>query len=159
MRYHGRPARKGVLFTQVGTRKNLPPLFLTRKLRKSMERLLPTEHHQRLRLYFDTYGCLHCRHKKVIYGGNGFCRLCLGAIGKRLRKVDKKLRTKFSDPSPDLQKEYLRPYSSARHLLADLMPDFGKRTTQRKPEPKSPTKVYVKWLTPRPSMAVSAKSE
>jgi hypothetical protein len=150
MRYHGHPARKGVLFVQVSKRRSLPPLFLTQKLRKSIERLLPTEHHQRLRKYFDTYGCLHCLRKKVIYGGNGFCRLCLISIGKRLRKVDKKLRIKFSDPSPDLQEEYLRPYSSARHLLADLIPKFGKKSIQRKLEPKSPTKVYMKWLTSRP---------
>lgn len=149
MRYHGRPARRGVLFVRDGTRRSLPPLFLTLKLRKSIERLLPAEHHQRLRLYFDAYGCLHCRHKAAIYGGNGFCRLCLGAIGKRLKKVDKELRAMFSDPSPDLEEEYLRPYSSARHLLADLIPKMGKRLSQRKPEPKSPTKVYMKWLTQR----------
>jgi len=148
MKFSGRPARKGVLVTPARTRgKNLPPFFLTLKLRKSIERLLPSEHHQRLRLYFDTYGCLHCRHKEVIYGGNGFCRLCLCAIGKRLRKVDKELRTRLSDSPPNLEEVYLRPYSSARHLLADLIPKFGKRSTRRKPELKSPTKVYMKWLT------------
>jgi hypothetical protein len=148
IKFPGRPARKGVLLTPALTRRrNLPPLFLTLKQRKSIERLLPSEHHQRLRLYFDTYGCLHCAHKAAIYGGNGFCRLCLCAIGKRLKKVDKELRKRLSDPQPDLQEVYLRPYSSARHLLADLIPKFGKRSIQRKPEPKSPSKVYMKWLT------------
>jgi len=146
MKFHGRPARKGLLFMRADTRRSLPPIFLTKKLHKSIERLIPTQHHQRLRLYFDTYGCLHCQHKNVVYGGNGFCRLCLSAIGKRMRKLDKDFREKFSDPSPDLQEEYLRPYSSARHLLADLIPKSGKRSTQRKPEPKSPSKVYMKWL-------------
>ncbi len=149
MKFHGRPARKGILLVQDSTRRGLPPLFLTSRLRKSIERLLPTEHHLRLRLYFETYGCLHCQRKKVIYGGNGFCQRCLNVIRKRLRKVDQRLRTRFSDPSPDLQEEYLRPYSSARHLLADLIPQFGKRSAQRKPEPKSHTKVYMKWLTQR----------
>jgi hypothetical protein len=37
---------------------SVPPLFLTVKLRKTIERLLPVEHHQRLRRYFDIYGCL-----------------------------------------------------------------------------------------------------
>jgi hypothetical protein len=148
IKFPGRPARKGVLLTTALTRtSNLPPLFLTLKLRKSMEKLLPTEHHQRLRLYFDTYGCLHCAHKATIYGGNGFCRLCLGAIGKRLKKVDKALRTRLSNPPTDLEEVYLRPYSSARRLLADLIPKLDKRLVQRKPEPKSPTKVYMKWLT------------
>jgi hypothetical protein len=150
MRYHGRPARKGVLSARIGIRRSLPPLFLSSKLRKSIEKLLPTEHHQRLRLYFDTYGCLHCGHKNAIYGGNGFCYLCLHAIEKRLKKVDEKLRVKFSHASPDLKEAYLQPYNSARRLLADLIPKFGKRATQRKLEPKSPTKVYMKWLTSRP---------
>ena len=150
IKFHGRPARKGVLLTPVRAgRSSLPPLFLTLKLRKSIERLLPAGHHRRLRLYFDTYGCLRCQHKDTIYGGNGFCRLCLYAIGKRLKKVDKELRARPSDPLPDLEEAYLRPYKSARQLLADLIPKFGKRSTQKKPEPKSPPKVYMKWLTTR----------
>src|SRR5713226_7538116 len=102
--FQDRPARREGLLTPVRTNKKiLPPFFLTRKLRRSIERLLPADHHQRLRQYFDTHGCLHCQHKDAIYGGNGFCRLCLSAIGKRLKKVDKALRAKLSDPAPDLK--------------------------------------------------------
>jgi hypothetical protein len=146
--FRGRPVRRGVLLMPVRTKKeSLPPLFLTMKLRRSIERLLPVGHHQRLRLYFDTYGCLRCLHNNVIYGGNGFCTRCLLTVGKRLKKVDKELRARLSDPPPDLEEAYLRPYNSARELLADLVPKMGKRSTQRKPEPKSPPKVYMKWLT------------
>jgi hypothetical protein len=148
MNFPGRPARRGVLLTPARTnKKSLPPLFLTAKLRKSIERLLPIGHHRRLRLYFDTYGCLGCLRSDVIYGGNGFCKLCLIKIEKRLRKVDIELQARFSDPLPDLEEAYLRPYNSARQLLADLVPKMGKRSTQRRPEPKSPPKVYMKWLT------------
>ena len=127
-------------------KKSLPPLFLTMKLRRSIERLLPVGHHRRLRLYFDTYGCLRCLHNDVIYGGNGFCHRCLRTIEKRLKKVDRELLARLSDPPPDLEEAYLRPYDSARQLLADLVPKMGKRSTQRKPQPKSPPKVYMKWL-------------
>jgi len=145
-----RPARREGLLTPVRTdKRTLPPFFLTRKLRRSIERLLPAEHHRRLRLYFATYGCLRCQHNDVIYGGNGFCCHCLRAIAKRLKKVDKELRAKFSDPTPNLEEVYLRPYNSARQLLADLVPKMNKRSAQRKPEPKSPPKVYVKWLAQR----------
>ncbi len=147
MNFRGRPARRGVLTPVRINKKSLPPLFLTQKLRRSIERLLPVRHHQRLRLYFDTHGCLRCSHNNVIYGANGFCRRCLIAIEKRLRKVDRELRGRLSDPPPDLEEDYLRPYNSARELLADLVPKMGKRSTQRKPEPKSPPKVYMKWLT------------
>src|SRR5271170_6245465 len=37
------------------TAHSLPPFFLTTELRKSIDRLLPTEHHRRLRMYFNTY--------------------------------------------------------------------------------------------------------
>ena len=125
--------------------KSVPPLFLTIKLRKTIERLLPVGHHQRLRQYFDIYGCLHCSRKNVIYGANGFCKLCISMIGKRMKKVDKELQARRRAPPPKLEETYLRPYNSARQLLADLMPKIGKGPIRGKPEPKSPPKVYLKF--------------
>jgi len=124
---------------------SMPPLFLTIKLRKAIERLLPVRHHQRLRQYFDIYGCLHCSRKNVLYGANGFCMLCISMIGKRMRKVDRALRARKPALPPTLEETYLRPYNSARQLLADLMPKIGKGLIQKKPEPKSPPKVYMKF--------------
>jgi hypothetical protein len=123
----------------------MPPLFLTIKLRKTIERLLPVGHHQRLRQYFDIYGCLHCSRKSVIYGANGFCRPCISMIGKRIKKVDKELQARKPAPLPKLEETYLRPYNSARQLLADLMQKIGKGPIRKKPEPKSPPKVYLKF--------------
>jgi hypothetical protein len=124
---------------------SVPPLFLTIKLRKAIERLLPVGHHQRLRQYFDIYGCLHCSRNKVLYGANGFCMVCIGMIGKRMRKVDKELRARKPALPPKLEETYLRPYNSARQLLADLMPKIGKGPIRKKPEPKSPPKVCMKF--------------
>jgi len=124
---------------------SVSPLFLTIKLRKAIERLLPVGYHQRLHQYFDIYGCLHCSRNKVLYGANGFCMLCISMIGKRMRKVDKELRAKKTALPPKLEETYLRPYNSARQLLADLMPKVGKRIIRRKPEPKFPPKVYLKF--------------
>lgn len=141
-------AHRGVLLVPPRTEEKniLPPVFLTRKLRKTIERLLPAGHHQRLRIYFDTYGCLRCSCNDLIYGGNGFCRLCLRMLGKRLLKIDAELRKRLSVAPTELQDAYLRPYQSARKLLADLVPKTDKRTGQTKPEPRHP-KVYVKYLT------------
>jgi hypothetical protein len=124
---------------------SVPPLFLTIKLRKAIERLLPVGHHQRLRQYFDIYGCLRCSRNSVVYGANGFCLLCINMIGKRMRKVDKELQATKPAPPPKLEEAYLRPYNSARQLLADLMPKIGKGPIRGKPEPKSPPKVYLKF--------------
>src|ERR1700719_2498128 len=119
---------------------SVPPLFLTVKLRKTIERLLPVEHHQRLRRYFDIYGCLHCSRRRVIYGANGFCRLCISMIGKRIRKVDEELQARRLVTQPKLEETYLQPYNSARQLLADLIQKTAKRSIRGKPEPKSPPK-------------------
>jgi hypothetical protein len=124
---------------------NVPPLFLTIKLRKAIERLLPGRYYQRLRQYFDIYGCLHCSRKNVLYGANGFCMLCISMIGKRMRKVDKELRARKPALPPKLEETYLRPYNSARQLLADLMPKIRKGPIRKKPEPKSPPKVYMRF--------------
>jgi hypothetical protein len=124
---------------------SVPPLFLTIKLRKTIERLLPVEHHERLRQYFNIYGCLRCSRNNVVYGANGFCLLCINMIGKRIRKVDKELQARTPAPPPKLEETYLRAYNSARQLLADLMPKTGKGSIRGKPEPKSPPKVYLKF--------------
>lgn len=141
-------ARTRASLTRVRAQRNsLPPLFLSKKLRRSIELLLPAGHHLRLRSYFDNHGCFRCSRRAVIYGANGFCELCLRMIEKRLLKVDEQLQNRFSEPPPDLQEAYLRPYRSARQLLADLVPKMGERTTQKRPIPKHPSKVYFKWLT------------
>jgi hypothetical protein len=66
-------------------------------------------------------------------------------IGKRMRKVDKTLRARKLAPPAKLEETYLRPYNSARQLLADLMPKIGKALIQKKLEPKSPPKVYMQF--------------
>jgi hypothetical protein len=132
----------GPIRTNMGS---VPPLFLTIKLRKAIERLLPVRHYQRLRQYFDIYGCLHCSRKNVLYGANGFCMVCVSMIGKRMRKVDKELRARKPPLPPKLEETYLRPYNSARQLLVDLMPTIGKGPSRKKPEPKSPPKVYLRF--------------
>ena len=124
---------------------SVPPLFLTKKLRKTIERLLPIEHHQRLRQYFDIYGCIHCSRRAVIYGANGFCRLCISMLGKRIRKIDKELQARKPVRPPKPEEIYLRSYNRARQLLADLRPTIGKRPIQARPDLKTPTKVYLKF--------------
>lgn len=121
----------------------LPPMFVTVKLRKAIEKLLPVEHHKRLRLYFDTYGCLGCRRKTMIYGANGFCKPCLGTIEKRLRKLDGKPQASVPARQPDLADQFVRPYRTACQLLSDLIPRVNRGLGQRKAEPKALPRVYL----------------
>jgi hypothetical protein len=121
----------------------LPPMFVTIKLRKAIEKLLPVEHYRRLRLYFDTYGCLCCRRKTMIYGANGFCKPCLGTIEKRLRRLDGKLQASVPVRQPDFADRFVLPHRTARELLADLIPRVNRRLGQTKAEPKALPKVYL----------------
>lgn len=125
------------------TGKSLPPMFLTRSLRRSIDRILPVEHYRRLRGYFDKYGCLRCARSRVIYGANGFCSSCIGHLEKRMRKIDKELQAKYPDPRPKLEEEYLRPYNSARELLSDLIPKLGKMSSRKRFGPKAPARVSL----------------
>lgn len=126
-----------------GIKSTLPPMFVTIKLRKAIEKLLPVEHHKRLRLYFDTYGCLGCRRKTMIYGANGFCKPCLGTIEKRLRRLDAKLQASVPTRQPDLSDQFVRPHRAACELLADLIPRVNLRLGQTKAEPKALPRVYL----------------
>lgn len=125
------------------TGKLLPPMFLTKNLRKSIDRILPVEHYRRLRAYFDKYGCLRCARSSVIYGANGFCNSCIGYLEKRMRKIDKELHVKYPDLRPKLEEEYLRPYNSARDLLSDLIPKLSRRSARKRFGPKAPAKVSL----------------
>src|SRR5258705_7582805 len=120
MKCHGRPARRGLLFTRADTGRSLPPFFLTCKVRKSIEKLLPTEHHQRLRLYFDTYGCLHCRLKSVIYGGDGvFCRW-LDVILRGVGKEEREIGGRVFRPTPKKQEVFFFPLNPPLPPPCDL---------------------------------------
>jgi hypothetical protein len=66
-------------------------------------------------------------------------------IGKRMRKIDKEQQAKKSAPPPKFEETYLRPYDSARQLLADLRPTIGKGRIRGKPDFRHPPKVYVKF--------------
>jgi hypothetical protein len=62
-----------------------------------------------------------------------------------MRKVDKALRASKPALPPKLEETYLRPYNSARQLLADLIPNIGKGLIRKKPETKSPPKVSMRF--------------
>jgi hypothetical protein len=132
--------KRAFAFPGEAAAQTMPPLFVSRELRRTIERMLPTRHHERLRKYFDTYGCLHCLQKNLVYGATGFCENCFSKIGRRLKKVDSMLRASYpvSTQEPSAREIYLRPYHSARELLADLVP------RSRKPEAKKPYTIYMK---------------
>ena len=98
----------------------VPPWFLSRDLLKQVDALLPSLYHKRFRIYFDKYGCIRCRRKRVLYGANGLCLPCIGLVSDRMDRIDAKLRgAGLLDPKGPT-KAFLRRRQTAREMLADF---------------------------------------
>jgi hypothetical protein len=96
-----------------------PPWFVTTEIRRQVEAVMPNRYYRRLRIYFDKYGCIRCKGKLKMYAGSGLCSDCLGLIGDRLERIDKKLNKEHADPQ-EPSKVFLRRRETARRLLADF---------------------------------------
>jgi hypothetical protein len=62
----------------------LQPWFLPRALSEKIRSLLPSSQFQKMRYYFDDYGCLRCGKRDCLYGANGMCESCCVVIRKRI---------------------------------------------------------------------------
>jgi len=104
----------------------LTPWFISRDLWRSMQLLLPINYHERLRIYFDKYGCISCKRRKVPYLCNGLCLPCVGLIDNRLGRIDKLRHASQARPAMTSPRSLLRRRKSARDLLADFRKDLDK---------------------------------
>jgi hypothetical protein len=62
----------------------LQPWFLSRPVSEKIKGLLPSSQFQKMRYYFDDYGCLKCGERNCLYGANGMCERCHNIIRKRI---------------------------------------------------------------------------
>lgn len=122
----------------------LSPFFLTKQLRRNIERLLPPSYHRRMSLYFESYGCIACKRKDVLYVCNGLCRPCLKRISKRLQKIDGKLERESHTFKDGRDEAYLLRFRSAREMLSDLLPKAGKQVSEKNLVGKPAPRIYLK---------------
>src|SRR6266436_1403140 len=61
----------------------LQPWFLPWKTASSIRTLLPADHRHKMRFYFEDYGCLKCGKKRVRYGSNAMCKICVQQVKLR----------------------------------------------------------------------------
>lgn len=113
----------------------LQPWFIDFETGCAIRRLLPEACFRKLRFYFDDWGCMICRKKKVAYGCNGMCSTCTQRIQKRLFSCLQKRGLQQIGLSPCQQSEYDR-VRGAKTLLSDLVKDHWtpKRMKLRKIE-------------------------
>lgn len=62
----------------------LQPWYVPRSTYLAIRSLVPLLHIQKMRFYFEDWGCIRCQRKNVLYGSNGFCEQCDVAIRGRV---------------------------------------------------------------------------
>jgi hypothetical protein len=77
----------------------LQPWFVPEEICRAIQKLIPQLHIKKMRYYFDDHGCIRCRRKKVLYGGNGFCDRCLQRL---MYRVIQSLRKRIANLEKDI---------------------------------------------------------
>jgi len=117
-----------------------PPWFLSRKVMRQVQRLLPSIYHKRLLAYFERYGCIRCNGKRVVYCSNGLCRSCTTLLITRLRRCDGMMAREYRDAMIAPSDQFVNKVITARAILADLAKVKSLKSTKRsgdKPPAKS----------------------
>ena len=99
----------------------LQPWFLSLETAKAVLRLIPQKHFSRMRWFFEDFGCLRCRGKKLEYGGNCLCARCRHAVMRcMIRSVERRSKTSKGSKPPSPRRGYLDRAEAAKKLLGDL---------------------------------------
>ena len=105
----------------------LQPWFLPRELRIAVIKLLPPHYLTKMREYFDTYGCMKCERKDVLYHGNGMCIPCCNRFIQRLKRCAKRCARRHEKQVASYAlNEFAGNAQIARNLLSDLVPGIVK---------------------------------
>jgi hypothetical protein len=98
----------------------LQPWFLSQDTACAIRRIIPDLFLNKMRYYFEDWGCLVCGSKRRIYMSNGMCKQCVTRIRKRLfSSLERRRMTASEGPASDLVSGEER-VRSARILLCDL---------------------------------------
>lgn len=115
------------------------PWFLSMEVHRKIERLLPYIYHQRLRKYFELYGCIHCQRKNRLYYSNGLCGNCSSKLNEKLRRCDRLMMAELAEIGSIVPSELLEKIAAARDLLGDLVKAGPKFRRERVHVPKTVT--------------------
>jgi hypothetical protein len=97
----------------------LQPWYLPQTTAFAIRRLLPPEHHHKMRFYFEDYGCMRCGKKGVRYGSNGMCKICVQQVKLKLLFA---IRRRWTAKGP--RREEVRTFkrmADAQRMLKDLV--------------------------------------
>lgn len=99
----------------------LEPWFLDRRRAAAIRRIVPDHFAQKMRFYFEDWGCMVCRSTKRRYGSNGMCHICVLRIHRRLITS---LRRHWVEKPPSLPTRLMDEVARVRSAKA-LLSDFA----------------------------------
>jgi hypothetical protein len=92
----------------------LQPWFLPKPTYLEIRRILPGSQLQKMRYYFDDFGCLKCGGRGVAYGSNGMCKRCNIVVRARIILC---LKKRFRQIGIEVGREPIRNYLSRLQRL------------------------------------------
>jgi hypothetical protein len=126
----------------------LQPWFLPRASRLAINALIPPDYRNKMRAYFDDYGCMVCE-KHELYDSNGMCLRCHHLIRIRLATSVRRRMTGRPDDRIDLI--MLRRKALARKLLGRFSQPWKRVALRHRLDPASlrnPVDEALGFLTP-----------
>ncbi len=96
----------------------LQPWFLTRRVQRAVNALIPPNYRQRMRDFFEDYGCMICGRNQG-YFANGMCVVCNGRIRRKFFASAARRLPTILQKRVDLG--LLRKATLAKRLLEDFL--------------------------------------
>jgi hypothetical protein len=124
------------------------PWFLPRASRLAIDSLIPPGYRNKMRAYFDDYGCMRCG-KHGMYDANGMCLLCHHLVRRRLKKSVRRRMEGRVDDRIDLIIE--RRKTLASKLLGRFAQPWSKMSLRHRlngASLKNPVDEALGFLTP-----------
>ena len=102
------------------------PWFLPKRSRLAINAIIPPGYRNKMRAYFDDYGCMVCGGMDLIYCCNGLCIRCHQTVVRRLRRSVRRRMTRKPDDRADLFMQ--RRAKLAKKLLGRFSPNWRARS-------------------------------
>lgn len=112
--------------------------FSSRELRQKIRKIMPPQYFKRFPLYFEQYGCIHCKSRRVPHQANGLCSACSALIRLRFDRIEQSLNQERQSSKPERAVLYMQKVSSARQLVADIRDDPANRKFLSRKSPSLP---------------------
>lgn len=109
----------------------IPQWCLPREVFQKINAIVPRAYYQRMRVYFEFYGCLVCHKKTTTYYSCGMCQRCSVRVRDRLARCARVLAKRQSEEVEPISTGIEAKIRSARLLLADLRLSRATSTSRR----------------------------